>query len=30
MMPIREDMGGHGIKELAAALRARAELCVSF
>ena len=30
MMPIREDMGGHGIKELAAALRARAELCASF
>lgn len=30
MMPIREDMGGHGIKELAAALRSRAELCASF
>jgi hypothetical protein len=29
MMPIREDMGGHGIKELAAALRSRAELCGS-
>lgn len=27
MMPIRENMGGHGIKELAAALRFRAELC---
>ena len=27
MMPIRENMGGHGIKELAAALRARAESC---
>lgn len=27
MMPIREDMGGHGIKELAAALRTRAEIC---
>lgn len=27
MMPIRENMGGHGIKELAAALRTRAELC---
>lgn len=26
-MPIREDMAGHGIKELAAALRVRAELC---
>lgn len=26
MMPVREDMGGHGIKELAAALRARADL----
>lgn len=30
MMPIRENMGGHGIKELSAALRARAELCASF
>lgn len=29
MMPIGEDMGGHGIKELAAALRERAELCSS-
>ena len=27
MMPIRENMAGHGIKELALALRARAELC---
>jgi pimeloyl-ACP methyl ester carboxylesterase len=26
-MPIREDLAGHGIKELAAALRARAALC---
>ena len=26
-MPIREDMAGHGIKELAVALRQRAELC---
>lgn len=26
-MPIREDMAGHGVKELAAALRARAALC---
>lgn len=26
-MPIREDFAGHGIKELAAALRARAALC---
>lgn len=30
MMPIRENMGGHGIGALAAALRARAELCASF
>lgn len=29
MMPIRENMGGHGIKELAAALRARAGFCES-
>ena len=27
MMPIREDMGGHGIEELAAALRVRAQIC---
>ena len=27
MMPIREDMEGHGIKGLAAALRARAQIC---
>lgn len=27
IMPIREDMGGHGIKDLAAALRTRAEIC---
>ncbi len=27
VMPIRENMGGHGIRELALALRARAELC---
>ena len=27
MMPIREDMGGHGIKDLAKALRVRAEIC---
>lgn len=26
-MPVREDMAGHGIKELAAALRIRADLC---
>ena len=26
VMPLREDMGGHGIKELAAVLRARADL----
>ena len=27
VMPVKENMGGHGIKELAAALRSRAEVC---